>query len=134
MVMHWRGALAAAVVVTALGAGTTCKVINEEHCANQSVPGNEFCIELSTATPYCSPCRRDFQGCVDFEPFACPGYADEMTDEQLEDDGTPMESSTTDEVGSSSGETPGSTSDDGMSGSGSSSSSGSDSGSSTTSG
>lgn len=80
MVRHGRGFLAAAAIVAAVLGGTTCKVVNEDHCANQDIPGNEFCMQLSTAAPFCSPCRREFRGCVDFEPFACPGYNDEIGD------------------------------------------------------
>lgn len=96
MVMHWRAQLAAIFVAAAAFTGATCKVVNEEHCANQEVPGNEFCVELNSATPYCSPCNRDFQGCVDFEPFACPGYSDELSDDE-QDSNTPMEGTTTDD-------------------------------------
>ncbi len=60
-------------------AGSTCKVVNEDHCANQDVRGNDFCRELNTATPYCSPCRREYHGCVDYEPFACAGYDNEVS-------------------------------------------------------
>lgn len=119
MVIHGRALLGALVLCTAL-AGTTCKVINEDHCANQDLPGNEWCYELNRATPYCSPCRRDYHGCVDYEPFACEGYDNEIGDPP--GDG-PSESSTTDETAST-GETPASTSD-ASTGSGSS---GSDSG------
>ncbi|MCX4243267.1 hypothetical protein [Paraliomyxa miuraensis] len=81
MVIHGRAvSLAAAAVALAL-AGTTCKVLNEEHCANQDLPGNEFCLELNRATPYCSPCRREYFGCVDYEPFACKHYDREIGNE-----------------------------------------------------
>ncbi len=108
MVMRRRAALVLASMMAASGATVTCKVINEEHCANQEVPGNEFCRELNTATPYCSPCNRDFQGCVDFEPFACPGYSDELSEDELDRNTVPMESSTTD-APASTGEQPMST-------------------------
>jgi len=81
-----RSAALAAGLAGALAVGLTgasCKVVNQDHCANQDVPGNEFCADLNRSTPYCSPCRRDFHGCVDFEPFACPGYADERIDESM---------------------------------------------------
>lgn len=107
MVIH-GGARLACGVALALGlAGSTCKVVNEDHCANQDVPGNEYCRELNSATPYCSPCRRTYHGCVDFEPFACAGYGRELD----EDDG----SSSGDEA--SSGETSDSD-DDGSAGTG----------------
>ena len=61
------GASASAVV----GA---CKVVNTDHCANKDDPGNDWCRALSSSTPYCSPCEREFHGCVSTEPFACPGY------------------------------------------------------------
>jgi hypothetical protein len=116
--MVTRGTLGSVMVLAAALAGSTCKVVNEDHCANQEVPGNEFCSELNVATPYCSPCRREYHGCVDYEPFACPGYDKEIGED--EDDG-PSESTTTDAPGSTS-EVPGSTSDastsDGSSGSG----------------
>lgn len=82
MVMHARAIAVAAAGLAVLLAGSTCKVLNEEHCANQDVPGNEFCRELNSATPYCSPCRREFFGCVDFEPFACAGYAREIGEDE----------------------------------------------------
>lgn len=78
MVTRGRARWAGAVVLAALVAGSTCKVVNEDHCANQDVPGNQFCRELNLATPYCSPCNRDYHGCVDFEPYACGGYPDEV--------------------------------------------------------
>jgi hypothetical protein len=106
MVRNGR-ALASALALAAVLAGSTCKVVNEDHCANQEVPGNEFCRELNTATPYCSPCRREFHGCVDYEPYACGGYDNEIG----QDDGDgPSESTTTDEP-ESTGPTPGSTTD-----------------------
>ena len=111
-----RTLLMATVVLSALVAGTTCKVVNEDHCANQDVPGNEFCLELNTATPYCSPCRRDYHGCVDYEPFACDGYDNEIGDAQDDDD--PPES--TSEAPESTGEAPASTSDASSSGAASS--------------
>lgn len=80
MVIHGRALVLAAGVVVLL-AGSTCKVLDEEHCANQDVPGNEFCRELNRATPYCSPCRREYQGCVDYEPYACAGYDREIGNE-----------------------------------------------------
>lgn len=107
MVTHARTLGSVMVLVAAL-AGATCKVVNEDHCANQEVPGNEFCSELNVATPYCSPCRREYHGCVDYEPFACAGYDKEVGEDQV--DG-PSESTTTDEPPDSTGEPPGSTSD-----------------------
>jgi hypothetical protein len=78
MVILGRTRLACAVGLGLVLAGSTCKVPNEDHCANQEVPGNEFCLELNRATPYCSPCRREYFGCVEFEPFACAGYDREI--------------------------------------------------------
>jgi hypothetical protein len=121
MVIQGRMLLACAVVLLTV-AGTTCKVVNEDHCANQAVPGNEFCVELNTATPYCSPCRREYHGCVDFEPFACEGYDNEIGESQ---DG-PAES-TSDEPAST-GEAPASTSESSTSDEPGSSSEGSGSG------
>lgn len=128
MVIHARALLFAAAALLVALAGTTCKVVNEDHCANQEVRGNEWCRELNIATPYCSPCRRDYHGCVDYEPFACAGYDNEIGDEPLEDDG-PSESTTGE--AESSGEPPASTSDASTSdastsGAGSSGGSGSD--------
>lgn len=129
MVIHGRALLGALALCAAL-TGTTCKVINEDHCANQDLPGNEWCHELNRATPYCSPCRREYHGCVDYEPFACEGYDNEIGDEP--DDG-PSESSTTDEPAST-GETPASTGDASTGSGGSSSDGGSSSGTSGSSG
>jgi hypothetical protein len=77
---HARALVAGAVALALLLAGSTCKVLNEDHCANQDVPGNQFCSELNNATPYCSPCNREYHGCVDFEPFACPNYDNEVSE------------------------------------------------------
>jgi hypothetical protein len=88
MVIRVRAPLACAAVLLAGLAGSTCKVVNEDHCANQDLPGNEWCRELNRATPYCSPCRRDYHGCVDYEPFACEGYVDEIGEESSTSDGT----------------------------------------------
>lgn len=118
------------VVVLAGLAGSTCKVVNEDHCANQDVPGNEFCLELNTATPYCSPCRREYHGCVDYEPFACAGYDNEIGESQ-EGGG---ESTTTDGPTSTSEEPPASTSDASPGPAGSSGSDGSTGGSAGSSG
>lgn len=71
-------ALLGALTVAAALAGSTCKVVNEDHCVNQDLPGNTWCRELNSATPYCSPCRRNYHGCVDYEPFACAGYDAEL--------------------------------------------------------
>ncbi|MCA9712433.1 MAG: hypothetical protein KDK70_41775 [Myxococcales bacterium] len=95
MVMDRTALLGALAVLGALLLGASCKVVNEDHCANQDVPGNQFCRELNTATPYCSPCNRDFHGCVDFEPFACPGYTNEIAP----DDGSPMDGSSDSSTG-----------------------------------
>jgi hypothetical protein len=103
-----RTLVCSVVVVLASLAGSTCKVINEDHCANQELPGNEFCLELNTATPYCSPCRREYHGCVDYEPFACGGYDNEIGESQ--DGDGPSASSTSDEPESTS-DAPVSTSD-----------------------
>jgi len=135
MVIHGRALLTSAVVLAAVLAGSTCKVVNEDHCANQGVPGNEFCVELNTATPYCSPCRREYHGCVDYEPFACEGYDNEIAESQ--DGDGPAESSTSEMEPESTGETPASTSDASTSsgdGPGSSSGSSSDGASSGTAG
>lgn len=92
MVTQGRARLGAAVILVALLGGTRCKVVNEDHCANQDIPGNVFCQQLSTAAPYCSPCRREFHGCVDFEPFACPGYSNELEeDSDAPTGGTPTD-------------------------------------------
>jgi hypothetical protein len=120
-------ALAGLVTLAVALAGSTCKVLNEGHCANQDVPGNEFCRELDTATPFCSPCRREYHGCVDYEPFACQGYDNEIGDEPPDDE--PSESSTTGAPPGSTGEPPASTSDASASDGGGTGSS--DSGSST---
>lgn len=85
MVSHARVLGSVAVLVTAM-AGTTCKVLNEDHCANQDIRGNVFCRDLNPATPYCSPCAREYHGCVDYEPFACGGYDNEIGNTQ--DDGS----------------------------------------------
>jgi hypothetical protein len=99
MVTRARAWLGGAGVLAALLSGSTCKVVNEDHCANQDVPGNRFCRELNRVTPYCSPCRRSYYGCVDYEPFTCEGYADEVEDDD------PAESSTSD-AGSGSDDAP----------------------------
>ncbi|MEM9458792.1 MAG: hypothetical protein AAGF11_31735 [Myxococcota bacterium] len=82
MVSRTAGRLSATAGLLALPllvlSGVHCKVPNEDHCANQDVPGNEYCLSLSLATPYCSPCRRQFHGCVNFEPFSCAGYIEEI--------------------------------------------------------
>lgn len=75
-----------ATVLLGLASSTSCKVLVEDNCANQPVPGNEFCRELyGNAAPYCSPCRRDNNGCVENPPFSCRGYYDEVSED--EDDG-----------------------------------------------
>ncbi|MEM7160605.1 MAG: hypothetical protein AAF799_47655 [Myxococcota bacterium] len=100
-------------IVLALLAGTSCKVLVADNCANQSVPGNEFCREeYGNAAPYCSPCRRELNGCVDSPPFSCQGYFDEVSDNDDEtpvddsssssDGGVSAEGTTTDMAGSSS--------------------------------
>lgn len=117
MVMHTRALLLGAAVLSAALAGTTCKVVNEDHCANQDVPGNEWCRELNIATPYCSPCRREYHGCVDYEPYACEGYDNEIGEDPVEDDG-PAESSSGGEPEESTGELSTSTGEAGGSSSG----------------
>lgn len=112
MVTRGRARFGSMVVLAAALAGSTCKVVNEDHCANQAVPGNEFCIELNTATPYCSPCRREYHGCVDYEPFACAGYDHEVGESQ--DDEAP--DSTGEVLGSTSDASSGSGSGSGSSG------------------
>ncbi len=103
MVSHAR-VLAAAVVLAALAAGSTCKVLNEDHCANQDEPGNDFCRALNRATPYCSPCNRNYHGCVDFEPYACAGYPNEIGAEEDGSSGEASAGSTeTDDATASSG-------------------------------
>jgi len=85
MVIAWRY-LFVGVIVSALTAGSSCKVLVEDNCANQAVPGNEFCRDLyDSAAPYCSPCRRDLQGCVAAPPFSCEGYYDEIGDNDPDD-------------------------------------------------
>lgn len=98
-----RRALWIAVVLAVGFAGSTCRVVNQDHCANQDIPGNEFCLEISDATPYCSPCRRDFQGCVDFEPFACPGYANEVVMDDSTTAGTMSSGAPTGTAGTATG-------------------------------
>jgi hypothetical protein len=127
MVMHARALLVGAAVLFAALAGSTCKVVNEDHCANQDVPGNEWCRELNTATPYCSPCRREYHGCVDYEPFACEGYDNEIGEDPVEEDDGPEESSSEGEP-ESTGEAATSTGEAGSSGGSSGSASGSGSG------
>ena len=101
MVIHGRPLLLALALLSTALAGSTCKVVNEDHCANQDLPGNQWCLELNTATPYCSPCRREFHGCVDFEPYACPGYDDEIAESG--DDGDSETSTGETSTGSGSG-------------------------------
>jgi hypothetical protein len=127
MVIHARALLFAAAALLAALAGSTCKVVNEDHCANQDVPGNEWCRELNTATPYCSPCRREYHGCVDYEPFACEGYDNEIGEDPVEEDDGPEESSSEGEP-ESTGEAATSTGEAGSSGGSSGSASGSGSG------
>jgi hypothetical protein len=122
MVIHARALLFAAAALLAALAGSTCKVVNEDHCANQDVPGNEWCRELNFATPYCSPCRREYHGCVDYEPYACEGYDNEIGEDPV-DDG-PEESSSEGEPGSTGeAEAPTSTDEAGSGSTGSSASS-----------
>nr|MCH9688811.1 hypothetical protein [Deltaproteobacteria bacterium] len=84
-----RSIVAAAVLLWAVAAmGGSCKVTNEDHCANQAEPGNDFCRALSEASPYCSPCRREFHGCVANPPYSCGGYYDELGEEELTSTGT----------------------------------------------
>ncbi|MEM6991035.1 MAG: hypothetical protein AAF721_11070 [Myxococcota bacterium] len=66
-------ALVGAAAITGVAAGA-CQVINPDHCANQALPGNEWCFNLSRSTPFCSPCVASFHGCVAFEPVACGDY------------------------------------------------------------
>ncbi len=82
MVIGRTALVAVALGLLGLTAGSSCKVLNEEHCANQDVPGNEFCRELSEASPFCSPCRRELNGCVEYPPYSCGGYYDELAEEQ----------------------------------------------------
>lgn len=122
--------LAALVLGVAL-ASTSCKVLVEDNCANQSVPGNEFCRELyGNAAPYCSPCRRELNGCVQNPPYSCQGYYDEVSDE---DDGLPMDESSSDEGEAPTGDDSSGEQDVGSTGDGDESSS-SGTGSTTTSG
>lgn len=77
------------VLAVALGcagalAAVACRVPNEEHCANQDVPGNQVCRERNPGAPFCSPCERRLRGCVRFEPFACPGYDPDPGDDSGE--------------------------------------------------
>lgn len=116
MVTQARVLLGAAVVLAAALAGSTCKVVNEDHCANQEAPGNQFCRELNTATPYCSPCRRDYHGCVDYEPFACEGYTNELGEDDGPSESSTGAGSTSEAPGSSDGE-PGSSSGEASDGS-----------------
>lgn len=98
MVIRTAGRLGAIAGLLALPlvlvGGVHCKVPNEDHCANQDVPGNEYCLSLSLATPYCSPCRRQFHGCVNFEPFSCAGYIEEIATSTGTQTGTGTASST----------------------------------------
>lgn len=71
--------LASLVLALGLGLGassliTACQVINPDHCANQALPGNVWCKNLSKSTPFCSPCVSAFHGCVAFEPVGCGDY------------------------------------------------------------
>ena len=67
-----------AVLGLALGLGlassSACRVINPDHCANQAMPGNQWCATLSSTLKYCSPCIAEFHGCVATEPITCPDY------------------------------------------------------------
>lgn len=84
MVVRWYSLALLAAASLAL-AGTSCKVLVDDNCANQAVPGNEFCRELyGNAGPYCSPCRRANNGCVETPPFSCQGYYDEVSDNEPE--------------------------------------------------
>ncbi len=88
--MRTRLGWTSVAIAVALGAwGSTmsaCKVINPEHCANQALPGNQWCENLSRSTPFCSPCVAAFHGCVGFEPVGCGEY-DPAILEGGEDDG-----------------------------------------------
>jgi hypothetical protein len=72
MLRAWSMALCAGLVAGA------CRVPNPDHCANQDVPGDRYCAAHTPSLPYCSPCRRDFDGCVEFPPVGCAGYDDEV--------------------------------------------------------
>ncbi|MEX1366790.1 MAG: hypothetical protein AB1Z98_26930 [Nannocystaceae bacterium] len=76
------GAGLGGLVLGALLGAVSCKVLVEDNCANQPVPGNEFCRErYGNAASFCSPCRRELNGCVQNPPFSCPGYYDEVEEE-----------------------------------------------------
>lgn len=60
------------VVGLLLGA---CRLPNKEHCSNQDVPGNAYCVAKNPATPYCSPCTASYDGCVPFVPTSCETFA-----------------------------------------------------------
>lgn len=80
-----------------------CRVLVEDNCANQSEPGNTFCRDLyGNAAPFCSPCRRANNGCVQTPPFSCRGYYDEIDEDAPEPSDESSDSSTPPEGGSSS--------------------------------
>ncbi len=105
-------ALALALGFCTAASVAACRVPNEEHCANQDVAGNQFCRERNPGAPFCSPCERRLRGCVEFEPFACPGY-DPDPGEVDEDAETTTGASTGDGAGSTMAEPATSTATDG---------------------
>jgi len=70
----WR--MLALGLALGLGAASSsaCRVINPDHCANQAMPGNQWCATLSSTLQFCDPCVAEFHGCVASEPVACPDY------------------------------------------------------------
>jgi hypothetical protein len=82
MLRAWVMAACAGLCV-GLGGGA-CRVPNRDHCANQDVPGDRYCRETTPSLPYCSPCRRKFDGCVEFPPVGCAGYDVETDPEASE--------------------------------------------------
>lgn len=81
--------LGSVLVALAVGFGaagsSACRVINPDHCANQAMPGNQWCATLSSTLQYCSPCIAEFHGCVASEPIACPDY---VGDDEADTGGT----------------------------------------------
>ncbi len=85
---RFRPALGLVFAVGMAAAGVSaCKVINPDHCANQALPGNEWCVRLQSSTPFCSPCIANFHGCVTFEPINCNDYDPAVFGGDGDDDG-----------------------------------------------
>lgn len=62
------------LAAAAFAATAACKIDNPDHCANQDMPGNDWCRSNYASLDYCNPCASDSSGCVRYEPFNCEDY------------------------------------------------------------